>query len=83
MRRLLLLFGSVLLALSTACGIGAPPPVPPTPTSLKPALLQTPRPTLPATSTPLPASTAVADAGLVTNQHLVWSEWVPERYLAP
>src|ERR1700716_3198428 len=60
MRRLLPLAGSVLLALSAACGIGAPPPPPATPTSLKPAILQTPRPTLAATPTPQPVATAVA-----------------------
>ena len=60
MRRLLLITGFAVLALSTACGFGAPPPPPPTPTSLKPAILQTPRPTLPATETPLPVPTVVA-----------------------
>jgi|SRR5579859_319921 len=68
MRRLLLPVASVVLALCTACGIGTPPAPPPpaaTPTSLKPAILQTPRPTLPPTETPLPAATAVATRALV------------------
>ncbi|MGI9147240.1 MAG: alpha/beta hydrolase [Chloroflexota bacterium] len=62
MRCLLPISASVLLALSTACaGIpAAPAPPQATPTSLKPALLQTPRPTPPATSTPLAVSTPVA-----------------------
>jgi len=61
MRRLLPIALLVVVALSTACGMGAPPPPAPppaTPTSLKPAILRTPRPTLPATATPLPAPTA-------------------------
>lgn len=68
MRRLLPLSASVLIALSTACGVIAPtatPPPAPTPTSLKPAILQTPRPTLAPTQTPLPAPTAIATLAIV------------------
>jgi enterochelin esterase-like enzyme len=60
MRRLLAITAFVLLALSTACGTPAAPPAEPTPTSLKPAILLTPRPTLVPTEIPLPISTAVA-----------------------
>jgi enterochelin esterase-like enzyme len=62
MRRLLQSVACVVLALSTACGVIAPAPKPPapTPTSLKPAILQTPRPTLAPTETPVPVPTAVA-----------------------
>src|ERR1700694_341815 len=64
MRRLLPCAVLILGALSAACGIGAasppPPPPPPTPVSLKPAVLLTPRPTLPATATPLPVATPAA-----------------------
>jgi enterochelin esterase-like enzyme len=63
MRRFFLpLSAFVLLALSTSCGGAVAPTAPAaTPTSLKPAILQTPRPTQPATATslPRPASTVV------------------------
>jgi enterochelin esterase-like enzyme len=62
MRRLLAIGLLGLAALATACGIGTPPPAAPTPTSLKPAILQTPRPTLPPTATAVPVATAAAGA---------------------
>jgi enterochelin esterase-like enzyme len=49
----------ILVLLASACGPSTPPPAPPTPTSLKPANLLTPRPTLPP---PTPTAQIVAAA---------------------
>src|SRR5947209_661407 len=69
MRRLLKpIAASMVLALSTACGSGVPPAPPATPTSLKPAILQTPRPTLAPTATPVPTPVSTAVVARATSR---------------